>query len=65
VTGAGRPLQFLPLFERFMHGEVLRVEGAAQNFTFDLTDTVELLPALLRCAKNHTSDQVDSNPFEK
>jgi hypothetical protein len=55
----------LPRFERFMHGEVLRVEAAAQNFTFDLTDTVELLPALLRCVQSHTNEQVDSNPFEK
>ena len=55
----------MPLFERFMHGEVLRVEAAAQNFTFDLTNTVELLPALLRCAQNYANEQVDSNPFQK
>jgi hypothetical protein len=54
----------VPLFEVFMHGEVLKVDAAAQNFTFDLTNTVELLPALLRCAQSYVGVQgPSSNPF--
>jgi hypothetical protein len=54
----------VPLFETFMHGEVLRVDAATQNFTFDLTNTVELLPALLQCVQNNVGVQSSSaNPF--
>jgi hypothetical protein len=53
-----------PLFESFMHGEVLRVEAATQNFTFDLTNTVELLPALVRCAQSYVGAKgASANPF--
>jgi hypothetical protein len=54
----------VPLFETFMHGEVLRVDAASQNFTFDLTNTAELLPALLRCVQTSVGLQGSSaNPF--
>jgi hypothetical protein len=54
----------VPLFATFMHGEVLRVDAASQNFTFDLTNTSELLPALLRCVQSYVGLQGSStNPF--
>jgi hypothetical protein len=54
----------VPLFEKFMHGEVLKVNAATQTFTFDLTNTVELLPALLRCVQGYVGVQGSSaNPF--
>lgn len=54
----------VPLFEKFMHGEVLRVDAASQVFTFKLTNTVELLPALLKCVQINVGVQGSSaNPF--
>lgn len=52
-----------PLFERFMRGELLRVDAASQNFAFDLTNTAELLPALLQCAERYTGSSGPANPF--
>jgi len=53
------------LFARFRRGRVLRVAGANQVFTFNLTGTSQLLPALLACAANRGSaTQTASNPFE-
>ena len=54
-----------PLFQLFRYGETLRVEAAQQNFTFALTNTVELLPALLNCAQRYLGSQgpANANPF--
>jgi hypothetical protein len=52
-----------PLFERFMRGQVLRVDAALQNFTFDLTNVAQLLPALLRCAQSYIGSTDAANPF--
>ena len=43
------------LFARFRRGRVLRVAGADQVFSFNLTGTSQLLPALLTCAANRGS----------
>jgi hypothetical protein len=52
------------LFQRFMHGEQLKVNAASQNFVFDLTNTIELLPDLLRCVENYVGAAPPSaNPF--
>ena len=53
------------LFKTFMQGELLRVAAASQNFSFDLTDTVQMLPALLRCVQSNvnTPPPSGSNPF--
>jgi hypothetical protein len=53
------------LFARFRRGRVLRVAAANQVFSFNLTGTAQLLPALLTCAANRGSaTQMASNPFE-
>ena len=53
------------LFARFRRGRVLRVAGANQVFTFNLTGTSQLLPALLACAANRgAATQTAANPFE-
>jgi hypothetical protein len=53
------------LFARFRRGRVLRVAGADQVFSFNLTGTSQLLPALLTCAANRGSaTQMATNPFE-
>jgi hypothetical protein len=36
-------------FKEFSRGHLLRIAAANQVFTFDLTDTAKLLPALLNC----------------
>jgi len=52
------------LFQRFMHGEQLKVTAASQNFVFNLTDTIVLLPDLLRCVENYVGAAPPSNnPF--
>ena len=52
------------LFQRFMHGNQLSVNAASQNFLFDLTRTIELLPDLLRCVENYVGQAPPSNnPF--
>ena len=53
------------LFKRFMQGEQLTVNAASQNFSFDLTKTIELLPDLLRCVENYVgAAPPSSNPFQ-
>jgi hypothetical protein len=42
-------------FKEFSRGNQLRVAGAKQVFTFDLTDTAKLLPALLNCVTQQTN----------
>ena len=52
------------LFKRFMQGEQLVVNAASQNFAFDLTKTIELLPDLLRCVESYAGAAPPSaNPF--
>jgi hypothetical protein len=54
------------LFKKFQHGYQLRVAAANQVFTFNLTGTSKLLPALLECARNRGArNEVAANPFEK
>ena len=45
-------------FKEFSHGYQLRVAAANKVFTFDLTDTAKLLPALLNCV----TQQVNPTP---
>ncbi len=45
-------------FKEFSHGYQLRVAAAKQVFTFDLTDTAKLLPALLDCV----TQQINPKP---
>ena len=53
------------LFARFRRGRVLHVAAASQVFSFNLTGTSQLLPALLTCAANRGSAvQTAANPFE-
>jgi hypothetical protein len=59
---------FLPandsLFAAFRLGGMLRVEAEKQTLLFRLTDTVDLLAALLRCARDHnTAGAGNTNPF--
>jgi hypothetical protein len=52
------------LFKRFMEGERLKVVAASENFIFDLTQTSELLPDLLRCVESYVgAAPPSSNPF--
>jgi hypothetical protein len=54
------------LFERFKYGNLLKVAAANQIFSFRLTDTSKILPALLRCVRvslEGTRIATDSNPF--
>jgi hypothetical protein len=54
------------LFEKFKYGDLLRVAAANQIFSFRLTDTAKLLPALLRCVRDTVEDTrvaTPSNPF--
>jgi hypothetical protein len=54
------------LFEKFKYGDLLRVGAANQIFSFRLTDTAKLLPALLRCVRETLDDTrvaTRSNPF--
>jgi hypothetical protein len=52
------------LFQRFMRGNQLTINAASQNFLFDLTKTIELLPDLLSCVENYVGKAPPSNnPF--
>jgi hypothetical protein len=52
------------LFRRFQDGYVLRIVGGNQVFTFNLTDTSQMLPALLTCAQNRGAlVALAENPF--
>ncbi len=55
------------LFQRFRLGQQLRVAAAGQIFTFNLTGTSQVLPALLRCVQANLQPSgqstVASNPF--
>lgn len=54
----------IPLFKQFMEGEQLKVQAAAATFVFDLTDTIQMLPALLRCVEAYVGTAPPSaNPF--
>jgi len=51
------------LFAQFRRGNALRVAAASQIFSFNLTGTSQLLPALLICAQNR-GVAMAANPFE-
>lgn len=52
------------LFKTFMEGEKLNVDTASRVYTFDLTNTVELLPDLLKCVEIYAgAAPPSSNPF--
>lgn len=54
------------LFSHFKRGYVLRVAAARRVFSFNLTGTSRVLPALLTCAQNRGASPrpPSSNPFE-
>jgi hypothetical protein len=52
------------LFARFRRGHLLSVAAASQVFSFSLTGTSRLLPALLGCARDRgVVTQMAANPF--
>jgi hypothetical protein len=52
------------LFRAFMHGETLKVNASSGSFQFTLTNTVELLPDLLKCAEVYAGTApASANPF--
>lgn len=52
------------LFKTFMEGEKLRIEVAAGTYTFDLTNTAEMLPSLLKCVQGYAgAAPASANPF--
>lgn len=52
------------LFKDFMAGEQLKVQAATASYTFNLTNTAELLPNLLKCAETYAGKApVSANPF--
>jgi len=55
------------LFQRFRQGYQLRVAAAGQVFTFNLTGTSQVLPALLRCVQANVQPSgtttAAANPF--
>jgi hypothetical protein len=54
------------LFGRFKRGHTLRVAAANRIFSFNLTNTSQLLPSLLACAQNRGAPVIASpNPFRE
>lgn len=52
------------LFKTFMEGEKLKINAAAGTYTFDLTNTVEMLPDLLKCVEVYVGKApASANPF--
>jgi hypothetical protein len=52
------------LFKDFMEGEKLRIETAGGTYTFDLTNTIEMLPSLVKCAERYVGPiPATANPF--
>ena len=52
------------LFKDFMEGEHLKVVTAGGTYTFDLTNTSEMLPSLVKCAERYVGPiPASSNPF--
>jgi hypothetical protein len=52
------------LFKDFMEGEKLKVETAGGTYTFDLTNTSEMLPSLVKCTERFVGPiPASSNPF--
>jgi hypothetical protein len=47
-----------------MEGQKLRIEVAAGTYIFDLTNTIEMLPSLVKCVEANSGPiPVSSNPF--
>lgn len=56
----------VPLFQKFRKGNRLTVAAAGQTFHFSLTDTAQLLPALMRCVAANVPlppGSMAKNPF--
>jgi hypothetical protein len=52
------------LFKDFMEGEKLNVETAGGTYTFELTNTSEMLPSLVKCAERYVGPiPASANPF--
>ena len=52
------------LFKDFMEGEKLNIQTAGGNYTFDLTNTSEMLPSLVKCAERYVGPiPASANPF--
>jgi hypothetical protein len=56
------------LFKRFMRGNILRLFGSDQQYSFALQDTAKLLPQLLNCVKGRMNPaplQAQSAPLKQ
>jgi hypothetical protein len=52
------------LFKDFMNGEHLNVQAAAGTYTFNLTNTMEMLPSLVKCVERYSGPiPASANPF--
>ncbi len=52
------------LFKDFMEGEKLKIQTAGGTYVFDLTNTSEMLPSLVKCVERYSGPiPVSANPF--
>jgi hypothetical protein len=52
------------LFKDFMEGEQLKVGTASGTYTFNLTNTIEMLPSLVKCVERYAGPiPAAANPF--
>jgi hypothetical protein len=52
------------LFKDFMEGDRLKVETAGGTYTFNLTNTMEMLPSLVKCVERYAGPiPASANPF--
>jgi hypothetical protein len=52
------------LFKDFMNGEHLNVATAGGTYTFNLTNTIEMLPSLVKCVERYSGPiPASANPF--
>jgi hypothetical protein len=52
------------LFKDFMEGERLGIKTAGGTYTFNLTNTAEMLPSLVKCAERYVGPiPASANPF--
>ena len=70
ATGTGEVLiSFKPnvaLFKDFMEGERLGIKTAGGTYTFNLTNTAEMLPSLVKCAERYVGPiPASANPSSK
>jgi hypothetical protein len=68
ATGTGEVMISLKpnvaLFKDFMEGERLGIKTAGGTYTFNLTNTAEMLPSLVKCAERYVGPiPASANPF--